>query len=127
MTDPRTLGAVRLLAQGDGEPSPVDPARLIDGSPEPRLWNTYTDPTGQFFSGIWAAGVGRWRVEYAPHEQESCVLTEGEVLLTDDDDNVFHFHAGDAFVVPGGFRGIWCNITPVRKVYTLMNLQETTP
>ncbi len=117
--------ALRLTPQGAGVPAPVNPDRLIDGQPHPQVWNAYTDPTEQFYAGQWAAGVGRWRVVYAPHEEEFCVLIDGEVLLIDDDGNELHLHAGDAFVVPGGYRGIWCNLTPVRKHYTIMNLTGT--
>ena len=32
--------------------------------------------------------------------------------------------AGEAFVVPGGFEGVWENLTPVTKLYAIMNLKE---
>lgn len=101
--------------------------RIIAGTPEQQAWNHYTDPTEQFFAGIWAGEPGVWRVVYAPHEEEFCVLLEGEVRLTDDHGQVTHLRAGDAFVIPGGFTGLWENLTRVRKHYAIMTLKENTP
>lgn len=116
---------LRLEPQGPGEASPIRADRLREGAPQPRAWNGYDDPTGQFFAGQWAAGPGRWEVVYEAHEEEFCVLLEGEVRLTDASGRAQHFRAGDAFVVPGGFCGEWCNLTPVRKHYAIMLLKDS--
>lgn len=121
-----TPTALPLPGTGAGEAAPVAAGRLLDGQPDPVAWNGYTDPTGQFFAGQWAAGPGRWRVVYEAHEEEFCVLLEGEVELTDAAGAARRFRAGDAFVVPGGFQGIWHNLTPVRKHYAIMHLQSPT-
>jgi uncharacterized cupin superfamily protein len=101
-----------------------DPSRLLSGTPQFETRNHYTDPTGQFFSGVWSAGVGAWRVVYAAHEEEFCQLLEGEVRLTAADGGQTLLKAGEAFVVPGGFEGVWENLTPVTKLYAIMNLKE---
>lgn len=126
MTHPAIPTALPLVKQGEGEASPVPPERLLEGRPDPLSWNLYTDATSQFFAGQWVAGVGRWHVAYATHEEEFCVLLEGEVRLTDAGGVVRHFKPGDAFVVPGGFEGEWCNLTPVRKHYAIMTLKDST-
>ncbi len=110
---------------GDGEASPVAPERLLEGQPAPRAWNLYTDATEQFFAGQWEAGPGRWRVVYDPHEEEFCVLLEGEVELVDAHGATQRFKAGDAFVVPGCFAGTWHNLTRVRKHYAIMLLKDS--
>jgi uncharacterized cupin superfamily protein len=125
MNPPATPTALLLVRQGAGEGAPVRPDRLLEGEPAPIAWNLYTDRSDQFFAGQWEAGVGRWRVVYGPHEEEFCVLLKGEVLLTDAAGVARHFKPGDAFVVPGGFEGVWCNLTPVRKHYAIMNLKES--
>lgn len=122
-----TPTALPLPCTGAGEGAPVAPERLLAGAPDPIAWNGYTDPTGQFFAGQWAAGPGRWRVVYEAHEEEFCVLLEGRVELTDGAGDTRRFEAGDAFVVPGGFEGIWHNLTPVRKHYAIMHLHSPTP
>ena len=43
--------------------------------------NHYTDPTEQFFAGIWQSSVGAKSVNYT--EEEICVILEGRVRLTD--------------------------------------------
>ena len=126
MPERSTPTACALVRTGDGEAAPVRSDRLLEGSPSPVAWNGYTDPTAQFFAGQWKAGPGRWRVVYGPHEEEFCVLIEGEVELTDSAGVARRFRAGDAFVVPGGFEGIWHNLTPVRKHYAIMDLQPPT-
>lgn len=118
--------ALRLVPSGVAEASPVPPGRLLDGEPAPRAWNLYNDASGQFFAGQWEADAGRWRVVYAPHEEEFCLLLEGEVVLTDASGAAQRFKAGDAFVVPGGFEGIWHNLTHVRKHYAIMLLKDST-
>lgn len=125
MSNRFTPTALAMLCTGEGEAAPVRPERLLEGNPAPIAWNVYTDPSGQFFAGQWAAGPGRWRVAYEPHEEEFCVLIEGEVELTDAAGVTRRFSAGDAFVVPGGFAGIWHNLTPVRKHYAIMHLQHS--
>lgn len=124
MSSRTTVSARVLVLAGPGEAAQVRADRMLEGDPKPRMWNGYTDVTGQFFAGQWAAGAGRWRVVYEPHEEEFCVLLEGEVELTDAAGTVQRFGAGDAFVVPGGFEGEWRNLTPVRKHYAIMNLKE---
>lgn len=121
-----TPTALPLSCAGEGESAPVRPERLLEGDPAPVAWNDYTDASGQFFAGQWAAGPGRWRVGYDAHEEEFCVLIEGEVELTDAAGVARRFAAGDAFVVPGGFEGIWHNLTPVRKHYAIMHLHPST-
>ncbi|SCC91651.1 Putative RmlC-like cupin (fragment) [Thiomonas sp. X19] len=72
-----------------------------------------------------SAGVqpepGAWRVRYDAHEEEFCVLLEG-LTLAADDGTARQFSAGDAFVVPGGFTGVWENHSRVRKHDAIMAL-----
>jgi uncharacterized cupin superfamily protein len=97
--------------------------RVLRGDPRQLVWNHYADPTAQFNAGTWQGEPGAWRVRYDPHEEEFCVLLEGEMMLTAADGQVQHFRAGDAFVVPGGFEGVWENRTRVRKHYAIMALK----
>jgi uncharacterized protein len=125
MSQRSTPTALAIACTGAGEPAPVRPESLLEGDPAPVAWNVYADASDQFFAGQWAAGPGRWRVDYEPHEEEFCVLVEGEVELTDNAGIARRFSAGDAFVVPGGFAGIWHNLTRVRKHYAIMHLQQS--
>ncbi len=110
-------------ASTPAEAGAPDPSRLLAGRPVHALRNHYTDRTGQFLSGEWSSTVGRWQVRCDPREEEFCILLEGTVRLEAADGQVHEMHAGDAFVVPAGFEGIWENITPVRKFYAVMALK----
>jgi uncharacterized protein len=82
-----------------------------------QTYNHYTDPSEQFFAGIWASSVGAKSVSYT--EEEVCVILEGRVRLTDLSDNAKEFGAGSTFVLPAGFKGTWETLEPVKKIYVI--------
>jgi uncharacterized cupin superfamily protein len=79
--------------------------------------NHYTDPTEQFFAGIWQSSVGAKTVNYT--EEEVCIILEGRVRLTDLNGNAKEFGAGSTFALPAGFKGTWETLEPVKKVYVI--------
>jgi Predicted enzyme of the cupin superfamily len=97
----------------------IDPSRLVHGAPAPvqAVRNGFTDATGRFFGGIWRSSIGAWRVAYT--ENELCVLTEGRIRVSDDHGRSWTFGAGDCFVIPAGFRGLWEVLEPARKFYAI--------
>lgn len=99
------------------EVSTPDPEKLIAGHPEHQTENFYTDPSGQFFAGIWSSTRGKWRVRYSEHEL--CCLLRGRVRLMDSDSHVHEFGPGEAFVVPAGFEGTWEVLEDCTKVYAI--------
>jgi uncharacterized protein len=104
---------------GLAEPQALDAARLAPGSPMPAqtVRNLYSDGTGQFHSGIWSSTPGAWRVAYT--ENELCVLTQGRIRISDDHGRTWSFSAGDCFVVPSGFAGLWEVLEEARKFYAI--------
>jgi uncharacterized cupin superfamily protein len=106
------------VASGSEEALPLDPARLIPGSPDPaqQVRNLY-DASGQFFAGIWRSDVGAWRVSYAEHEL--CAITAGRIRISDDHGRSWTFGAGDCFVVPAGFAGTWEVLERAQKFYAI--------
>ena len=82
-----------------------------------QTWNHYTDPTGQFFAGVWAAAPGTMTVHYT--EEELCVILEGRVKISDNTGASKTFGPGDSFTIPAGFSGTWENLDPVRKIYAI--------
>jgi hypothetical protein len=106
----------------DGElPSSVEyrpPAeRILGGDPVQRAWNLHASGDGRFNAGIWECAVGRWRVVFT--ETEFCHLLAGVIVVTGDDGSERVFRAGDAFVSPAGFTGIWDVREPARKYYAI--------
>ena len=88
-----------------GEVYFVPEHKRIAGNPQQTLWMHYTDPTKQFFVGMWRSEAGKWQVHYT--EEEHCQMLEGVSILTSEDGEVVTLRAGDCFVVPRGFVGTW--------------------
>ena len=82
-----------------------------------QTYNHYTDPSEQFFAGIWHSSVGAKSVSYT--EEEVCVILEGRVRLTDLEGNAREFGAGNTFVLPAGFKGTWETLEAVKKIYVI--------
>lgn len=99
------------------------PDRLLVGAPQIRTWNHYEEASGQFFAGIWAASSGTWRVRYSEHE--FCHLLSGRVRIIASDGTRHEFAAGDSFVIPAGFEGIWEVLEDCRKLYAIFEPRLT--
>ena len=96
--------------------------RRISGGCQQSMNNFYSDETGQFHAGLWSGGVGAWRVKYTEHE--FCTLLEGRVRLTDTAGGSVELAAGDHFVIPAGFEGIWEVLEPARKTYAVFEVDR---
>lgn len=101
------------------EPQPANPdeSRLLSGNPQLTAWNHYSDPSQQFFAGVWSATRGCWRIQYTEHE--FCHLLEGRVVLASASGERWEFSSGDSFVVPAGFTGSWEVLENCRKLYAI--------
>jgi uncharacterized cupin superfamily protein len=82
-----------------------------------QTYHHYTDPSEQFFAGIWHSSVGAKTVHYT--EEEVCVILEGRVRLTDTHGHAKEFSAGSTFVLPAGFKGTWETLEAVKKIYVI--------
>jgi uncharacterized protein len=112
-----TASIVRLDAEVAWEESGPAPDRILQGEPVHRVGNAFTDASGQFFCGHWSSSPGKWRVRYT--ENELCVLTAGRVTIESAAGERQSFEAGDAFVVPAGFEGIWTVHEDCTKLYAI--------
>jgi len=108
---------VRLNTPMDPDVSVPPADRILGGTPEHRVWNSFTDTTQTFFAGRWSSTRGKWRVRYT--ENELCVMTGGRVVITSDLGESNTFGPGDAFVVPAGFSGTWEVLEECSKVYAI--------
>ena len=111
---PRIVVLDRLQTGESANPSPEN---ILAGIPRARASNQYTEPTQQFFCGIWTSTSGKWRVRYTEHE--FCVIIEGRVRIESVTGEKHELRAGDAFVVPAGFEGIWEVTEPCKKWYAI--------
>ncbi len=83
-----------------------------------RTWNHFTGEDGRLFCGIWESTPGKVIIDYT--EWEFCHLIEGRVTVTSESGEEWRFRAGDAFMIPAGFRGTWETVEPVRKHYVIL-------
>lgn len=97
--------------------TPVDAERLVRGTPTHATANAYSDPSGAFHCGVWEGDAGAWRVRYTEHEL--CHMLAGRVRIVGDDGSERIVAAGDSFVIPAGFSGLWDVLEPARKLYAV--------
>ena len=97
--------------------APVAADRLVAGQPQQAVGNAYSSQDERFHCGVWEGEAGAWRVQYTEHE--FCHLLSGRVLMRGDDGSETMAAAGDSFVIPAGFEGIWEVLEPARKLYAV--------
>lgn len=116
--DAPAVSPVRLRASTAGEPcTPVAPERLREGSPLQSVLNQFSNAAGSFHCGTWSSSEGCWSISYT--EDEFCYLLAGSVVLEDERGDSWRFEAGEAFVIPAGFRGSWRSLGDVQKFYAM--------
>jgi uncharacterized cupin superfamily protein len=112
---------IRLVEESLLASEPIDylpaPEKILSGHPRQRVWSQYTDAGQKFSVGIWECEPGAWRVRYT--EEEYCRVVMGRSLLTSADGVVREVVAGDEFVIPRGFEGVWEVIERTRKIYVI--------
>jgi uncharacterized protein len=96
---------------------PVDADRLISGQPAQAVANAYSSGDERFHCGLWEGDIGAWRVRYTEHEL--CHMLAGKVRMIGDDGSETVVAAGDSFVIPAGFEGVWEVLEPARKLYAV--------
>ncbi len=112
------VGITRISHDATGStPEPVARERVVTGAPMQTIANAYSDADNAFHCGIWEGGMGAWRVSYSEHE--FCHLLAGCVRLIGNDGSETTLRAGDSFVIPAGFEGIWEVLEPARKLYAV--------
>lgn len=102
---------------GAVESTVSDPA-IVDQPYSARSWRHFQRQDSGALAGIWEAGPHLERVDC--DYDELCHLLAGQVRLTDAEGVSRVFGAGDSFVVAAGFSGTWENLTPVRKVFFIL-------
>lgn len=112
------MSIVRIAHHTAGHaPEQISAARLINGAPRQTVANAYSDPGNAFHCGVWEGEVGAWRVAYTEHE--FCHLLAGRVRVLADGGSETLLVAGDSFVIPAGFEGVWEVLEPARKLYAV--------
>lgn len=95
-----------------------DPAALLSGEYATRTWNHWTGEQDRLYCGIWECTPGKVTVDYT--EWEFCHFMTGKATLTNAAGQSWTLQAGDAFIIPPGFRGTWETVETVRKHYVIL-------
>ena len=96
---------------------PVDPAKIISGAPRCTYKILYTNPSKEFYTGVYECSTGKWHINY--EEDEFCTLSEGQVRLTPNEGETQEFTAPATFTIPAGFQGTWEALGYVRKYFAI--------
>lgn len=115
MTAPQVIQLDALDAPGVD--SVVPEAKRIAGNPRQTVWMHYTDPSSQFFVGIWRSEPGKWAISYT--EEEFCHMLDGVSVITSSAGEAVTVRAGDSFVMPRGFVGTWEVVEPTTKRFVV--------
>lgn len=97
----------------------IDDERITEGAPRIGHVAAYDRPEKGIYMGQWASEPGAWKISYT--EDELVVILSGRGQLIGDDGFVFEYKAGDAFVIPSGFKGQWVTIQSTRKIYSIVH------
>lgn len=95
----------------------VDNPNLLSPPYRSTTWQHFSNDEKDTSAGVWEAGPFAER--FTGEADEFCHLLEGNVRLVDEAGAAKTFKAGDTFVIPKGFSGVWENLTKVKKVYVL--------
>lgn len=91
------------------------PDRVEEGDPQ-HLTDIHFDEDG-LLAGVWTSTPGRWRA--FTDRDEFCSILSGHCRLISEDGTVKDFRAGDAFLIPNGFRGWWEVVTTTTKRFVV--------
>ena len=65
----------------------------------------FESPDDGLVAGTWISTPGKWRA--FTDRDEFCMILSGHCRLIDEAGEAKTFKAGDAFLIPNGFRGYW--------------------
>ena len=115
---------IRLRPDGHPEtglqPTSFVAPDAVEGDPPKETGHVFfTNAEGNLTAGVWEATPYKEVSESYPVD-ELMVILSGSVTITDDEGHAETFSAGDAFVLPKGFKGTWENREPVRKYFVIL-------
>ena len=98
------------------------PGRVVEGDPHHDTVSHFTSPDGSVLAGTWTSTPGKWHAFI--DRDEFCYIISGHVQLISDTGEVQDFRAGDAFLIPNGFRGFWNVVETTTKHYVIRDYPD---
>lgn len=99
------------------------PDRVLDGDPRHKTETQFESPDGALVAGTWTSTPGKWHA--FSERDEFCFILSGHVRLIDEQGVARSFKAGDAFLIPNGFRGYWEVIETTTKHFVIRHHAAT--
>ena len=93
------------------------PDRVVEGDPQHVTRMHFESPDGDLIAGTWTSTPGKWHA--FTDRDEFCMILSGHVRLIDEAGQAQTFRAGDAFLIPNGFRGYWEVIETTTKHFVI--------
>lgn len=101
----------------------IDPERVVKGTAVEAAHIFHTDGSGQMVTGVWECSPCTERVDGYPFDEFVSVI-EGSVVLTAPEGSEQTFSAGDSFVMPKGWQGIWHMPTQFKKLFVFIDVAK---
>lgn len=111
-----TVSDIQLLSTSTGRRFVPGLSDYDDASADWSEAEFRAETPGESVVGAWTGAPGWVRMDVWPYT-EVCVIKTGSVEIEDSTGETRRFGAGDAFVIPEGFSGIWRTLEPCEKVF----------
>ncbi len=96
------------------QPSPINPAWVLDGDPQARASTHSSAADDQASTAVWDCTAGAFRWYF--HWDETVVIVEGAVHVTAEDGSQRTLSTGDLAYFPAGTWAVWRVENYVRKI-----------
>ena len=113
-TDVARVVRASQLADSELDDAPLDPAQVVDGTPEVRVLELHdADDLG---IGVWQHGAG---VSTDVEADEVFVVLSGRATVAVDGGPTLELCPGDVGLLPAGARTTWTVHETLRKIYVV--------
>lgn len=96
------------------EPAPIRAEWILEGNPEAKCLNLSNGTRGWASTNHWSCSKGKFRWQFG--WDETVLILEGEVIITDEAGNIYHGRPGVSLFFPAGTSSVWDVPNYVRKI-----------
>ncbi|MBD3664668.1 cupin domain-containing protein [Sulfitobacter aestuariivivens] len=96
------------------------PDRVVDGDPH---HETTVHFDNGVLAGTWTSTPGKWHA--FTDRDEFCYIVSGHCQLISATGDIQDFRAGDAFLIPNGFKGFWNVIETTTKHFVIRDYSDS--
>ena len=116
MSSRMTVDTIQVLSRTTGETVIPGIGDYDEASPAWTESEHRATTPGESIVGYWTGEPGWVRMDVWPYT-EVCIIKSGAVEIEDSEGARRRFGAGDSFVIPQGFAGVWHTLEPTEKVF----------